>query len=86
MRNNNFWLNLFLILAGVVLGTMVSRLTSGMKFLSWLSFGLSFGTPSPFTLDLGIMSLTFGISIDITVSTIICIALSLLLGKLIVKR
>lgn len=81
-----FWLNLFLILIGVVLGTMIAHLTKDVSFLSWLAFGQSFGTSAPVTIDLGIMSLTLGISINISVSVVLCIALSLLVGKFIVKR
>jgi hypothetical protein len=81
-----FWLNLFLILIGVVLGTMIAHLTKDVSFLSWLAFGQVFGTSAPVTIDLGIMSLTLGISINISVSVVLCIALSLLVGKFIVKR
>ena len=82
----HFWLNFFLVLVGIVLGAVAVDLTSGIPALNWLSFGLNFGTKSPFTLDLNALSLTFGISLRITVSTIIFVSLSLLLGKLIVKK
>ncbi len=86
MRSSHFWLNLFLICVGVVTGAMVSEMTAGIPWLSWLSYGLSFGTQSPVVLDLGILSLTFGIRIDLTISAIIFTALSLILGKLIVRK
>jgi hypothetical protein len=82
----NFWLNLFLICVGVVTGSMVADITAGVPLLNWLSYGLDFGTQSPLVLDLGILSLTFGIRIDLTVSVILFIALSLVLGKLIAKK
>jgi hypothetical protein len=86
MRSSHFWLNLFLICVGVVTGSMVSEMTAGIPWLSWLSYGLNFGTQAPVVLDLGILSVTFGISIDLTISAIIFVALSLILGKLIVKK
>ena len=86
MRSSHFWLKLFLICVGVVTGSMVSEMTAGIPWLSWLSYGLNFGTQAPVVLDLGILSLTFGISIDLTISAIIFVALSLILGKLIVKK
>ena len=86
MRSSHFWLNLFLICVGVVTGSMVSEMTAGIQWLSWLSYGLDFGTQAPVVLDLGILSVTFGISIDLTISAIIFVALSLILGKLIVKK
>ncbi len=82
----SFWLNLFLICVGVVTGSMVNEITAGIPWLSWLSYGLSFGTQAPVNLNLGILTLTFGIGIDLTISAIIFIALSLILGKLIVKK
>jgi len=86
MRSSHFWLNLFLICVGVVTGSMVSEMTAGIAWLSWLSYGLAFGTQAPVVLDLGILSLTFGIRIDLTISAIIFVALSLILGKLIEKK
>lgn len=82
----HFWLNFFLILAGIVIGAAVVELTAGIPALAWLAFGLDFGTAAPLTLNLTVLSLTFGLSVRITVSTIIFVALSLLLGKLIVKK
>ena len=81
-----FWLNLFLICVGVVTGSMVNEMTAGIPWLSWLSYGLDFGTQAPVNLNLGILSLTFGININLTISAILFIALSLVLGKLIVKK
>lgn len=39
----NGWALFLLILAGVVLGSFISQLTSGVAGLSWLNFGKSFG-------------------------------------------
>ncbi len=86
MRKNGFWLNAFLVCVGVVVGSMASELTSGLPFLGWLSYGLSFGTRSPVVLDMNVIELTFGINLHLTVSSVIFIALSLVLGKLIAKK
>jgi hypothetical protein len=79
----SFWLNLFLILVGIVIGTMLAEMTKGISWLSWLSYGLEFGTESPLEVNLHVLKLTLGISVRITVSTVLFIALSLLLGRLI---
>ena len=81
-----FWYNLLFILIGVVLGSLVSSLTSGVSFLSWLSFGKSVGIESPFMLDLSILKITFALMINLNVSTIIFIILSLLIGNTIIKK
>ena len=82
----SFWLNFFLICVGIVLGAMLADLTAGIPGLSWLAYGLDFGTPSPFILAMNVFTLTIGFSVKITVSTIVCVTLSLVLGRLIVKR
>lgn len=86
MKTRTFWLNFFLILAGIVLGTTVAHFAKDVTALSWLAFGESFGTAAPVTVDLGVMTFTVGISIDISVSVILFVALSLLAGKFIVRR
>lgn len=77
--------NIFLVLVGIVLGSFVAYICKGMPFLSWLAFGVDFGLESPLVLNLGVMSLTFGISIQLTLSTVIFVILSLLLGRAIAK-
>ena len=80
-----FWKNLLLVLSGVVVGSLVSSLCEGVKFLSWLSYGLAFGTNAPVTIDLGVLHLTLGIGIDITVAVIIFVALFYVFGRKIIK-
>ena len=79
------WLNLFLILVGVVVGSLAADMTLGVSWLKWLSYGLEFGTESPLVLNLNLLRMTFGINIKITVSMVIFIALSLCLGRVIAK-
>jgi hypothetical protein len=86
MKKRNFWLNLFLILVGIVLGGLVAHLTKDISFLSWLSFGESFGTTAPVTVDLGVMSVTLGVSLNISVAVVLAVALSLMVGKFIVRK
>lgn len=81
-----FWLNFFLICIGIVTGSMVAEMTAKFPSMSWLSYGLDFGMKTPLVLDLNVLELTLGISVKITISTIIFTILSLLLGKLIIKK
>lgn len=80
-----FWKNILLMCAGVVTGSLVSHITSGIKALSWLAYGLDFGTGSPFDLNLGVLRLTFGVNINITISTIIFVIIFYLIGNKIIK-
>ena len=67
----NGWALFLLILAGVMLGSLIGHLTSNIGALSWLDYGTSFGLKSPVTLDLGIMVLTFGLTIKFSVASLI---------------
>ena len=86
MGRSKFWINAFLICIGVVIGAMVAEMTSGIPILKWLSYGLDFGTETPFVLNLNIIRFTFGVNLQLTVSSVIFIALSLILGKLILRK
>ena len=79
--NKNFWVLLLLVLSGIVLGGFIGAMTQGVSWLSWLNFGQSFGLTSPLVLDLGILQITFGLSIRITMASIIGVALSLLIYR-----
>ena len=57
-----------------------------MSALSWLSYGLDFGMTQPLVLDLNLINLTFGLSVNLNVATIICIIIALLVAKLINRR
>ena len=81
MRDTNFGVLLILLLAGVVLGGFIGSLTEVVPFLSWLGFGDSFGLNTPLVLDLGILVITFGLSIKITIAGIIGMALALLIYR-----
>ena len=72
----NSWALFLLILAGVVLGSFIGHLASGVSALSWLDFGKTFGLTDPIRLDLGVLLLTFGLSIKISIGSIIGIIIA----------
>ena len=80
MANSKLY-NLFLVLVGIVLGSFVSYICKDVAYLSWLSYGVDFGLESPLVLNLRIMRLTFGVSIDLTHATVIFVILSLIMGR-----
>ena len=77
--------NFFLVLVGIVVGTFVGYICKGVNALSWLAYGVNFGLESPLVLDLGILQLTFGISINLTLSVVIFVILSLVIGRALTK-
>lgn len=78
----NAWSLFLLLLAGVVLGSLIAQLTSGVSALSWLSFGQTFGLDTPITLDLGVLVVTFGLKIKFTIAGIIGIIIAAIIYRL----
>lgn len=70
-NSKNAWALLILILCGIVLGGFIGTLAEGVSFLSWLSYGQVFGLSQPMILDLGILVLTFGLTIKISIASIL---------------
>ncbi len=81
MGNRNFWILLVLLMSGIVLGGFFGNLAAGIPWLSWLDFGQSFGLDSPLVLNLGMLVITFGLSIKITMASIIGVAVALLVYR-----
>ena len=79
----NYWALFLLILTGIVLGGFIGNLAAGVSWLSWLGYGQTFGLTSPLVLDLGILVLTFGLTIKITIASIIGVLLAILIYRLI---
>ena len=71
----------FLVLVGIVVGSLVANIAASVPALGWLAYSLSFGLETPFVLDLSIIRLTFGLSVDLSVSVILFIAISLAVGR-----
>jgi len=77
----NNWALLLMLLAGVVLGGFIGQLASNVSALSWLNYGQTFGLSSPLVLDLGILVLTFGLTIKITIAGILGIVLAIIIYR-----
>ena len=71
--SKNAWALFLLILSGVVLGCFIGTLAKGVPALSWLSYGQSFGIDEPI--------ITFGLSIKITMASIIGVILSIIIYR-----
>ncbi len=72
----NAWILILLMLSGIVLGSFIATLTQNISALSWLSYGQSFGLDGPIVLNLGVLVITFGLSIKITIASIIGLILA----------
>ena len=75
------WLLVFFVLAGVVVGSLAAELTHDISWLRWLSYGFEFGLTQPFALNLHVMTLTFGLTLQINLSVILFVTLALIVGS-----
>ena len=83
MGYKNFWILLLLLLSGVVLGGFVGDLAQTVPWLSWLGFGQYFGLDSPLIINLGVLVVTFGLTIRITMAGILGVVLALVIYRMI---
>ena len=76
MRKNN-WACFLLILAGIVIGGFIGSLFPS----TWLNYGQSFGLENPIVLSLGLLVLTFGLTIKVTVASTLGMILAILVYR-----
>ena len=81
MRSKNGWVLLIMLLSGIVLGGFIGMLTANVSGLSWLNYGQSFGLENPIVLDLGLLILTFGLTIHISIASILGVVLAIIIYR-----
>ena len=72
MRKVN-WVLVLLVLVGFVICRFIGTFFDG----SFLNYGQSFGLSTPMVLDLGFFVLTFGLTIQITIASVIGVVIAL---------
>lgn len=77
MKGKNNWACFLMILAGIVIGGFIGDMFPN----TFLSYGKTFGMDSPLILNLGILVLTFGLTIRITMASIIGILLAIVIYR-----
>ena len=81
MKTKNGWVLVVMLLSGIVLGGFIGMLAANVSGLSWLGYGQSFGLETPVVLDLGLLVLTFGLTIHISIASIIGVVLAILIYR-----
>ena len=71
LKEKNGWILVLFLLSGLVLGGLLGDLAANVDWLWWLSFGEKFGLQDPVTLDLSVLTITFGLKIRINIGSII---------------
>lgn len=80
-NEKNGWALFLLILAGIVIGGLIGELASNVVFLEWLNFGYGFKFANPISLDLKVITVMFQLTMDITISSIIGVAIAIFVYK-----
>lgn len=80
-RSKNAWALFLLILTGIVLGGFIGMLAEGVSALSWLNYGQTFGLDEPIVLNLGLLIVTFGLNIKITIASIIGVMIAIFIYR-----
>lgn len=80
-KGKNVGTFLLLFLSGIVLGNFIGMLPESFSGLEWLGYGQTFGTSQPIMLDLGIMVIQFGFSINLKISSIIGMAIAIFIYR-----
>lgn len=82
-KGKNGWILIILILSGLVIGGLLGQLATKVDFLWWLGYSQTFGLTTPLYLNLGVIQLTFGISFEISVASIIGMLIGICIYKII---
>lgn len=86
LAGKNGWTLLIFLLSGIVLGGFLGYLAKDVSWLSWLNFGQEFGLGSPdgsgiTSLNLGVVILSFGLRIKITIASILGMIISMIIYR-----
>ena len=73
--------SILFVLAGLVIGGLIGDLAANVDWLSWLSYGESFGLRDPIVLDLNVMVITLGLMIKINIASIIGVIIALVIYR-----
>ncbi len=80
LKGKSTWVLVLFILAGIVLGGFLGDMLAPYSFWSWLSYGKTFGIETV-TLNLSILTLTFGLQIKINIASILGIIAAVLIYR-----
>lgn len=72
---------IIMFLSGIVVGSLVGKIAAGIDFLNWLNYGIMFGTKSPVSINFGVLSFDFGLSVNLTISCIIFIFIAMIIAR-----
>ena len=80
-REKNIWILIIFLLAGLVIGGLLGNIAKNVDFWWWLSYGEQFGLTTPLTLDLSVITLTFGLTFKINIASIVGMAVAIFIYR-----
>lgn len=80
-KEKNGWALFLLLLAGIVIGGFIGRWLGRVPYMGWITYGKTFGLTNPLKLDLEIIQMQFGLTIEITIASILGIIAAILIYK-----
>ena len=80
-KDRNTWIALLFVCAGLVIGGLLGEVAAQVEWLSWLSYGQTFGIENPFVLNLNVLSLTFAFALHINIASIIGLTIAIFLYR-----
>ena len=82
MGSKSSWTLLLLVLSGIVLGGFLGEMVADIPGFAWLNYGESFGLNTPLVLNLGILVITFGLTMRITMASIVGVIIAILVYRI----
>ena len=63
------------LMAGLLLGTLLTHIAENVSFLSWLCWGdtIGVGTPGPISVDLSVIRLEFSVTVQLNIARMLCL-------------
>ena len=80
-REKNVWILLVFLLSGLVIGGLLGELAAKVDWLWWLAYGQNFGLSNPISLDLSVITITFGLMFKINIASIIGMAIAIFIYR-----
>lgn len=77
-----WWILLFVVVVGAVLGSVIAEALVGYPALSFLSRDVHVGADPPFTVDLRLFTLTIGATIRLNLAILLGIVLAIWIFRL----
>ena len=79
---NPWWVLLFVVIAGALLGSVIADAIAGYPVLSFLSRDVRAGIDPPFKFDLRVLTLTLGATIRLNLAILVGIILAIWIFRL----